>query len=117
MHVQSCCFATAKPIAFLPSSLPSPSSLLKLPNVDARTKRGQKTRIFSCEIMKAFLSVTISLLQGDNIDVAGHDRLFFFILFYINTTFPMCSIKGGIKVITGPDGRTGHLGNEMGFFF
>ena len=29
MHVQSCCFA----IAFLPFSLPSPSSLLKLPNV------------------------------------------------------------------------------------
>ena len=76
----------------------------------------KKIGIFSCEIMKAFLSVTISLLQGDNIDVAGHDRLFFFILFYINTTFPMCSIKGGIKVITGPDGRTGHLGNEMGFF-
>ena len=29
MHVQSCCF---KPIAFLPFSLPSPSSLLKLSN-------------------------------------------------------------------------------------
>ena len=80
----------------------------------------KKIGIVSCEIMKAFLSVTISLLQGDNIlniDVAGHDRLFFLILFYINTTFPMCSIKGGIKVITGPDGRTGHFGNEMGFFF
>ena len=78
MHVQSCCFATDKPIAFLPSSLPSPSSLLKLPNFDARSKRGEKIGIFNCEIMKAFFSVSISLLLGDNIDFAGHDRLFFF---------------------------------------
>ena len=33
MHVQSCRFAKNKPIAFLPFSLPSPSSLLKLPIV------------------------------------------------------------------------------------
>ena len=33
MHVQSCCFANLKPINFLPFSLTSPSSLLKLPNV------------------------------------------------------------------------------------
>ena len=32
MHVESCCFAKHKPIAFLPFSLPSPSSFLKLPN-------------------------------------------------------------------------------------
>ena len=33
MHVQSYCFANrSKPIAFFPFSLPSPSSLLKLPN-------------------------------------------------------------------------------------
>ena len=33
MHVQSCFFAKVKPITFLPFSLPSPSSLLKLPIV------------------------------------------------------------------------------------
>ena len=32
LHVQSCCFAKSKPIAFLLFSLPSPSPLLKLPN-------------------------------------------------------------------------------------
>ena len=31
MHVQSCCFANLNLLLFLPSSLPSPSSLLKLP--------------------------------------------------------------------------------------
>ena len=37
MHVRSCCFNQSKPIAFLPLSLPSPSSLLKLPNMDLFT--------------------------------------------------------------------------------
>ena len=41
MHLQSCCFAClnlAKPIAFFPLSLPSPSSLCKLPNVSPHVK-------------------------------------------------------------------------------
>ena len=33
MHVQRCCFAKCKSIAFLPFSLPSPTLLLKLPIV------------------------------------------------------------------------------------
>ena len=33
MHVQRCCFAECKSIAFLPFSLPSPTLLLKLPIV------------------------------------------------------------------------------------
>ena len=32
VHKQSCCFANLKLLLFLPFSLPSPSSLLKLPN-------------------------------------------------------------------------------------
>ena len=32
MHVQGCCFANLNQLLFLPFSLPSPSSLLKLPN-------------------------------------------------------------------------------------
>jgi len=34
-----CCFATAKPIAFLPFSLTSPSSLLKLPNEERKWRQ------------------------------------------------------------------------------
>ena len=47
MHVQSCCFAKYKPIAFLPFSLPSPSSWLKLPSVRNRTA-GRKGRQNAC---------------------------------------------------------------------
>ena len=36
MHGKSCCFAMYKPIAFFPFSLPSPSWLLKPPNVSTR---------------------------------------------------------------------------------
>ena len=36
MHGKSCCFAMYKPIAFFPFSLPSPSWLLKFPNVLTR---------------------------------------------------------------------------------
>ena len=37
MHVQSCCFANIDSIAFLTYPLPSPSSLLKLPNISEGT--------------------------------------------------------------------------------
>ena len=37
MHVQSCCFANLKSIAFSPLSLPSASSLIKLPNIKTGT--------------------------------------------------------------------------------
>ena len=66
--------------------LPSPSSDLKVPNVDARNEGVKKIGNFNCEIMKAFLSVLGSpflyfLILGDNIDFAGHERLGFFLLY------------------------------------
>ena len=40
IHVQSCCFCQSNPLAFLPSSLPSLWSLLKLPtNVPLKTMK------------------------------------------------------------------------------
>ena len=40
MHVQICCFVNLNLLAFLPFSLPSPSSLLKLPNSLVRRRLG-----------------------------------------------------------------------------
>ena len=74
IHVQSCCFANLKPNAFLSFALPSPSSLVKLPNV-ANSMTSAANRTLSLAILTASLFKYWILSLSSNFEsVLGNTR-------------------------------------------
>ena len=68
MHVQSCCFANlSKPVAFLPFSLPSSSSLLKPPDVthrDSQRHVSRNTELQCCNYVVAMRNNVAAMLKA-----------------------------------------------------
>ena len=64
MHVRSCCFVQSKPIVFLPFSLPSPSSLLKLPNVPYSVLQHNTRKIYFEQYVRLDVGLPSSIFSG-----------------------------------------------------
>ena len=110
MHVQSCCFANLKSTAFLPFSLPSASSLLKLANIKtctlaSKTQRNKNSKSILANLVlvkftafKLFFSLALKCDNHKTDEDVDHEKGDDYDIYYVVYCHPWTVVLVGSLV-------------------